>query len=139
MLFFTFIAGSVLAGEAEAKRMEAAAATLKEIMDVSGQAIPQKLFAKASCTLIIPGAKKGGFILAGEYGRGSDSCSQPSGKVWTAPAAIRMEGGSVGLLVGGKESNIILLVMSQQGMERLTFNKFTLDGDASISAGPVGR
>lgn len=139
MILLTFIAGSVLAGEAEDKRMEAAATTLKEIMDVSDKAIPQELFAKASCAVIIPGAKKGGFILAGQYGRGFASCRQPSGKGWTAPAAMRMEGGSVGLQVGGQESDIILLVMSQKGMERLTSSKFTLGGDASIAAGPVGR
>jgi Uncharacterized conserved protein len=119
--------------------MEAAATTLKEIMDVSDKAIPQDLFSKAACTVIIPGAKKGGFILAGQYGRGFASCRQPDGKGWTAPAAMRMEGGSVGLQVGGQESDIILLVMNQKGMERLTSSKFTLGGDASIAAGPVGR
>jgi SH3 domain-containing YSC84-like protein 1 len=135
----TLIAGSVFAGEAEDKRMEAAATTLKEIMDVSDKAIPQELFSKASCAVIIPGAKKGGFILAGQYGRGFASCRQPDGKGWTAPAAMRMEGGSIGFQAGGQESDIILLVMSQKGMERLTSSKFTLGGDASIAAGPVGR
>ncbi|MCL4793671.1 MAG: lipid-binding SYLF domain-containing protein [Bryobacteraceae bacterium] len=132
-------AGAVFAGEAEDKRLEAAAVTLKEIMDVSDKAIPQDLFAKASCAVIIPGAKKGGFILAGQYGRGFASCRQPDGKGWTAPAAMRMEGGSIGFQAGGQETDIILLVMNQKGMERLTSSKFTLGGDASIAAGPVGR
>lgn len=133
------VAGGALAGEAEDKRMEAAATTLREIMDVADKAIPQELFAKASCAVIIPGAKKGGFILAAQYGRGFASCRQPGGKGWTAPAAMRMEGGSVGLQIGGQESDIILLVMSQKGMERLTSSKFTLGGEASVAAGPVGR
>lgn len=132
-------AGAVFAGEAEDKRLEAAAVTLKEIMDVADKAIPQDLFAKASCAVIIPGAKKGGFILAGQYGRGFASCRQPDGKGWTAPAAMRMEGGSIGFQAGGQETDIILLVMNQKGMERLTSSKFTLGGDASIAAGPVGR
>lgn len=135
----TVLAGSVLAGDAENRRLKAAATTLKEIMDVSDKAIPQELFAKAACAVIIPGAKKGGFILAGQFGRGFASCRQPDGKGWTAPAAMRMEGGSIGLQVGGQESDIILLVMNQSGMERLTSSKFTLGGDASIAAGPVGR
>jgi lipid-binding SYLF domain-containing protein len=139
MILFTIAAGALFAGEAEDKRMEAAATTLKEIMDISDKAIPQDLFAKAACAVIIPGAKKGGFILAGQYGRGFASCRQPSGKGWTAPAAMRMEGGSVGFQAGGQESDIILLVMNQKGMERLTSSKFTLGADASIAAGPVGR
>lgn len=139
LLALTFAAGAIFAGDAENKRMEAAATTLKEIMDISDKAIPQDLFSKAACTVIIPGAKKGGFILAGQYGRGFASCRQPDGKGWTAPAAMRMEGGSVGFQVGGQESDIILLVMNQKGMERLTSSKFTLGGDASIAAGPVGR
>jgi SH3 domain-containing YSC84-like protein 1 len=139
LLTLTFAAGAIFAGDAENKRMEAAATTLKEIMDISDKAIPQDLFSKAACTVIIPGAKKGGFILAGQYGRGFASCRQPDGKGWTAPAAMRMEGGSVGFQVGGQESDIILLVMNQKGMERLTSSKFTLGGDASIAAGPVGR
>lgn len=132
-------AGAVFAGEAEDKRLEAAAVTLKEIMDVADKAIPQDLFAKASCAVIIPGAKKGGFILAGQYGRGFASCRKPDGKGWTAPAAMWMEGGSIGFQAGGQETDIILLVMNQKGMERLTSSKFTLGGDASIAAGPVGR
>lgn len=139
LILFTIAAGALFAGEAEDKRMEAAATTLKEIMEISDKAIPQDLFAKAACTVIIPGAKKGGFILAGQYGRGFASCRQPSGTGWTAPAAMRMEGGSVGFQAGGQESDIILLVMNQKGMERLTSSKFTLGGDASIAAGPVGR
>jgi SH3 domain-containing YSC84-like protein 1 len=139
LLTLTLVAGASITGETENKRMEAAAVTLKEIMDVSDKAIPQDLFSKASCTVIIPGAKKGGFILAGQYGRGFASCRQPDGKGWTAPAAMRMEGGSVGFQIGGQESDIILLVMSQKGMERLTSSKFTLGGDASVAAGPVGR
>jgi SH3 domain-containing YSC84-like protein 1 len=139
LILFTIAAGAVFAGEAEDKRMEAAATTLKEIMDISDKAIPQDLFSKAACAVIIPGAKKGGFILAGQYGRGFASCRQPSGTGWTAPAAMRMEGGSVGFQAGGQESDIILLVMNQKGMERLTSSKFTLGGDASIAAGPVGR
>jgi len=139
LLVLTFIAGSLSAGEAEDKRMEAAAVTLKEIMDVADKAIPQDLFSKASCAVIIPGLKKGGFIVAGQYGRGFASCRQPDGKGWTAPAAMRMEGGSVGLQIGGQEADIVLLVMSQKGMERLTSSKFTLGADASVAAGPVGR
>lgn len=127
------------AGEAETKRLQEANTVLNEIMGTADKGIPQDLFGKATCTVIVPGMKKGGFILAGQYGRGFASCRLPGGKGWSAPAAMRIEGGSVGFQIGGQETDIILLVMSQKGMDRLTSSKFTLGADASIAAGPVGR
>ncbi len=52
---------------------------------------------------------------------------------------MRIEGGSFGLQVGGSETDVVMLIMNQKGMERLTASKFTLGGDASVAAGPVGR
>ncbi len=130
---------ALFAGEAENKRLTESASVLNEIMGAADKGIPQDLFGNATCTVIIPGMKKGGFIVAGQYGRGFSSCRLPGGKGWSAPAAMRIEGGSFGFQIGGQETDIILLVMSQKGMDRLTSSKFTLGGDASVAAGPVGR
>jgi lipid-binding SYLF domain-containing protein len=135
---FAFSLASVLAGEAEEKRIKAAAETLSEIMQTGDKAVPQELFNKASCAVIVPGMKKGGFIFAGKYGRGFASCRGSVGG-WRAPLAVRIEGGSFGLQVGGSETDVVMLVMNQKGMERLTSSKFTLGGDVSVAAGPVGR
>lgn len=132
-------AASLLAGEAETRRLADSATVLREVMGIPEKGIPQGLFDKAACAVIIPGMKKGGFIFAGQYGRGFASCRMPSGKGWSAPSAMRIEGGSFGLQIGGQEADIILLVMNRAGMMRLTSSKFTLGGDASVAAGPVGR
>jgi lipid-binding SYLF domain-containing protein len=58
---------------------------------------------------------------------------------WTAPAAIRVEGGSFGLQIGGASSDVIMLVMNQHGLDRLMSDKFTIGADATAAAGPVGR
>lgn len=129
----------VLAGEAENKRLQESADVLKEIMAAEDKAIPQDLFAKAQCAVIVPGVKKAGFIVGAKYGRGFASCRQPGGKGWTAPVGMRVEGGSFGFQIGGAESDVIMLVMSQKGMERLLSSKFTLGGEATAAAGPVGR
>lgn len=129
----------VLAGEAENKRLQESADVLKEIMAAEDKAIPQDLFAKAQCAVIVPGVKKAGFIVGAKYGRGFASCRQPGGKGWTAPVGMRVEGGSFGFQIGGAESDVIMLVMSQKGMERLLSSKFTLGGEATVAAGPVGR
>ena len=140
-IVFVYALGAtqLVAGEAENKRLEESATVLQEVMGIPEKGIPQGLFDKAACAVIIPAMKKGGFIFAGQYGRGFASCRMPSGKGWSAPAAMRIEGGSFGLQIGGQETDFILLVMNKQGMMRLTSSKFTLGGDASVAAGPVGR
>ena len=52
---------------------------------------------------------------------------------------MRIEGGSVGLQIGGSETDVIMLVMNQRGADRLLSSKFTLGGEGEVAAGPVGR
>jgi lipid-binding SYLF domain-containing protein len=89
--------------------------------------------------VLVPGMKKGAFIVGAKFGRGFLSCRNTGGAGWTAPGAIRVEGGSVGFQIGGSETDVIMLVMNERGAERLLKSKFTLGGDASVAAGPVGR
>src|SRR5580658_8824153 len=126
------------AGDA-ADRLSAAADVLTDMMKASDKGIPQDLMNKADCVIIVPGLKKAAFLVGGKYGRGFAACRQPGGTGWTAPAAIRIEGGSFGLQIGGSEQDVLLLVMNQTGMKRLLTDKFTLGGEASAAAGPVGR
>jgi lipid-binding SYLF domain-containing protein len=77
--------------------------------------------------------------VGGEFGRGFVECRRGNGAGWGAPAAIRMEGGSFGLQIGGSSTDVVMLVMNQRGMDRLLGDKFTLGADASVAAGPVGR
>lgn len=130
---------TVWAGEAEDRRLRESSEVLGEIMAAGDKSIPQDLFAKAQCAVIVPALKKGGFILGAKYGRGFASCRAADGKGWTGPVGVRVEGGSVGFQIGGAESDVIMLVMSQKGMERLLSSKFTLGGEATVAAGPVGR
>jgi lipid-binding SYLF domain-containing protein len=94
---------------------------------------------KAQCIIIVPDLKKGAFIIGGKYGKGFVSCRNKSGVGWTAPGSIRVEGGSFGLQIGGAEADIFMLIMNEKGMNRLLSSKFTLGGDATVAAGPVGR
>lgn len=121
------------------KRMEAATAVLHETMAISDQAVPQELLDKGECVVVIPGMKKGAFIVGAQYGRGFLSCRKAGGAGWSAPGAVRLEGGSIGFQIGGQETDIILLVMSKRGADRMMTSKFTLGGDVSVAAGPVGR
>ena len=86
----------VLLADMAKDRLASATEVLSEIMGTPDKGIPQDLFAKAQCTVIIPGMKKAAFVVGGEYGRGFVVCRNASGTGWGAPAAVRMEGGSVG-------------------------------------------
>jgi SH3 domain-containing YSC84-like protein 1 len=118
-------------------RLENAVAAFDEVMSMGDRAIPDDLLKKAQCVAIVPGLKKGAFVIGGKFGRGFVSCRTSSG--WSAPAGIRVEGGSVGFQIGGTEVDVILAIMNSRGVNRLLSNKFTLGADASAAAGPVGR
>jgi lipid-binding SYLF domain-containing protein len=120
-------------------RLDASADTLVDMMRASDKGVPQDLLDKAKCVVVVPGMKKVGFILGADYGRGFAVCRRPGGVGWSAPAAIRMEGGSVGFQIGATETDVILLVMNDGGMKHLLSDKFTIGADATGAAGPVGR
>jgi lipid-binding SYLF domain-containing protein len=130
-------AAGLHAGESDNRRLSEAASMFKEVMDTSDRAIPRDLLKSAQCVVLMPGTKKAGFILGAKYGRGFAACRIAKG--WSAPVAMRIEGGSVGFQIGASETDIILLVMNKRGMERLLSSKFTLGGEATVAAGPVGR
>ncbi len=120
-------------------RLDASAETLTDMMRASDKGVPQDLLNKAKCVVVVPGMKKAGFILGADYGRGFAVCRRPGGVGWSAPAAMRVEGGSIGFQIGATETDVILLVMNDGGMKHLLSDKFTIGADATGAAGPVGR
>ena len=120
-------------------RLDASADTLIDMMRASDKGIPQDLIDKARCVVVVPGMKKAGFIFGAEYGRGFAVCRRQGGSGWSAPAAMRSEGGSFGFQIGASDTDVVLLVMNDGGMKHLLSDKFTLGGDASVAAGPIGR
>jgi lipid-binding SYLF domain-containing protein len=121
------------------ERSHESANVLDQIMATPDDAIPRALLLKARCVALIPGVKKAGFVFAGKYGKGFLSCRGADGVSWLGPSALRLEGGSFGFQVGGSSTDVILLVMNQEGVEKLLESKFTLGADAAVAGGPVGR
>jgi lipid-binding SYLF domain-containing protein len=120
------------------KRLDASARVLKEIMGAPDKGIPKDLLGKAACLVVVPGVKKGAFIVGAKYGRGFIVCRKQGGG-WSAPGGVKVEGGSFGFQIGGSETDVVLLVMNEGSIEKLLSSKFTIGGDASATAGPVGR
>jgi lipid-binding SYLF domain-containing protein len=128
-----------LFADTAAERLGESARIMHEIMETPDKGIPQDLLNKAYCVVVVPSLKKGAFVVGGEYGKGFTICRRGAGMGWGAPGAVRVEGGSFGFQIGGSSTDVVMLVMNEHGMHELDKDKFTLGGDASVAAGPVGR
>jgi len=124
----------------ENNRLQNAGTVIQEILDIPDD-IPQDLLDKARCVVVMPSVLKAAFVVGGSYGRGTMVCR--TGKdftgPWGAPAMYALEGGSVGLQIGGEATDFVILVMNNRGVNSLLHSKVKLGGDASIAAGPKGR
>jgi len=121
----------------EVKRLSEASAILTELRGTPEKGIPEDLWNKAQCVMVIPSMKKAAFIVGGEYGSGVMSCR--TGVDWTAPVFMQLTKGSWGLQIGAQQVDLVLLVMNRRGLDKLLQDKVSLGADASIAAGPVGR
>jgi lipid-binding SYLF domain-containing protein len=89
--------------------------------------------------VIVPDLKTAAFVVGGKYGKGYVSCRNAGGAGWSAPGTVRIEGGSVGFQIGASSTDLIMLVMSERGADKLLSSKFTLGAEGSVAAGPIGR
>jgi lipid-binding SYLF domain-containing protein len=131
----TILSGATKHGQ----RLEDAATVLSEVMAAPDKGIPRDLLDKAHCVVVVPGLKKAAFIFGARYGKGYVTCRDQAAQGWSAPATVRIEGGSFGFQLGATETDVIMLVMNQSGADKLMSSKFTLGGTAQAAAGPVGR
>jgi len=138
----TLIAGAASAQKLhkEQRRLEESGVVMREVLNIPDN-IPHDLLEKAECVIVIPSVKKLAFGIGADYGRGAMVCrtGEHFHGPWGAPAMYALEGGSVGFQIGGEETDLILLVMNDRGMESILSSKVKLGGDASVAAGPLGR
>jgi lipid-binding SYLF domain-containing protein len=123
--------------KSDIEKLNEAATVLTEIRNAPDKGIPESIWDKAQCVVVIPDLKKAGFIIGGEHGSGVMSCKHA--KTWGPPIFMELTKGSFGFQAGIQSADLVLIVMNQSGVEKLLGNKVTLGADASIAAGPVGR
>jgi len=128
------------AQEKEQDRVEYAGKVLKEILDAP-DSIPQSVLDKTRCVVILPSVLKFAIGIGGSYGRGAMTCrgGDNFNGPWGAPTMAALEGGSVGLQLGGNATDFVLLLMSDSSARGILNSKVKLGADASAAAGPVGR
>lgn len=118
-------------------RIEDAHAVLHELMATPDKGIPLEIASSATCVAVVPGFKKGAFLVGAQYGQGVATCRTPKG--WSAPVFIQITGASFGLQAGGQSTDLVLVGRSHKSMDALLHDKVKLGGDLAASAGPVGR
>jgi SH3 domain-containing YSC84-like protein 1 len=119
------------------QRLENSRLIINEVMKSPDQGVPSSIMKQATCVAVVPGLKKAAFVFGGQYGQGVVTCR--TGHGWSAPAFIRMAGGSFGLQIGGQSTDLVLVAVNDRGMQDLLKSQFKIGADAAASAGPVGR
>jgi SH3 domain-containing YSC84-like protein 1 len=132
------LSGQAAQSDTEVKRVQEAAAVLSELATAPDRAIPRAVLERAEAIAVFPGVKKAGFVVGGQWGRGVIAVRDASG-AWSAPAFLRLAGGSFGAQIGAQAVDLVLVVMNRRGVENLLRNEFKIGGEASATAGPVGR
>lgn len=124
----------------QADRVRDAAAVLDEIMAApDNKMVPRSVLDNAEAIAVFPSTLKAGLFIGGQRGKGIISVRDRSLLQWSPPAFLTLTGGSIGAQIGGQAVDVVLVVMNRRGLENLLQNQFKLGGEASATAGPVGR
>ena len=126
------------AGDCEDAKVQASAAVIRESMGIPECSIPPSLLRNAQGIAIFPDLIKAGFVFGGRYGQGVLLVRNEDGS-WGNPVFFRLLGGSFGWQIGVQSTDVILVLRTIRSLDAMCGAKFTLGGDASIAAGPVGR
>jgi lipid-binding SYLF domain-containing protein len=118
-------------------RMNNAAKVLDQIMAAPDRRIPDEIMKRAKCVAVVPHLIKGGFVFGAEHGKGVTTCRTAKG--WSAPAFIKVAGGSWGTQIGAEEVDLVMVIKSEKGMRKLLSSRLEIGRDASVAVGPVGR
>jgi SH3 domain-containing YSC84-like protein 1 len=128
-------AGSERRGDID--RLYNSAKVLDQIMAAPDRRIPDEIMKKAKCVAVVPHLMKGGFVFGAEHGKGVATCRTAKG--WSAPAFIKITGGSWGTQFGAEAVDLVMVIKSEKGMQKLLSSKLEIGRDASVAVGPVGR
>ena len=139
MLLFAAAPGAMAADEEDAQGIvDKSRVTLSGFMRDKDYEFLHRYIRKAKGVLIYPQVLKAGFIFGGSGGNGVLLMKDDKTGDWSDPVFYTLGSVSFGLQIGGEAAEVVLLVMSQKGVDSLLTSKFKLGGDTSIALGPVG-
>jgi len=130
----------LLAQEKEDERLANSAKALQQILS-ENNGLPTSILNQAVCVLIYPNVKKVALgVLGTGYGRGELVCRKGASMngSWGAPAMYSLDQHSLGVQLGGTETDFVLVVMNQKGAEQILNGKVKMGSNATSAAGPTG-
>ncbi len=137
---FLAVTSLLIAQEREDQRLANSATAMQEILN-ENNGLPKSILNQAVCVLIYPSVKKVSLgVLGTGYGRGELICRKGAkmNEAWGAPAMYSLDQSSIGLQLGGTETDFVLVVMNQKGAEQILNGKIKLGSNAAAAAGPTG-
>jgi lipid-binding SYLF domain-containing protein len=138
LLLVAALPSQALSQDGGAKRFHEARLVLQAGLSGMDSGIPQDLLDRADCVGVFPNVLKVAVLIGGQYGKGVVSCRSAS-QPWSSPSNFRIEGGNIGLQLGGSATDLVLLFIGPNSVNKLLRTKFTLGVDAAAAAGPAGR
>lgn len=135
-LFSLFFVQAKSQGKQEDK-ITASTQVLKDFGNMK-ESIPEELLKVTEGIIIVPRMINGGFVLAAKRGKGIAMVKLADGS-WSNPVFVTITGGSVGLQAGVQSIDLVLIFKSRETLQKIGKGSFTLGGDISATAGPVGR
>jgi lipid-binding SYLF domain-containing protein len=132
-LFFT----KAKSQDKEKDKVEASTKVLKDFSEMKGK-IPAELLQITEGVIVVPKLINAGFVVGGKRGRGIAMVKMPDGS-WSDPLFVTITGGSVGFQAGIQSVDLVLIFKNRETLQNIGNGSFTLGGDISVAAGPVGR
>lgn len=132
-----FLSASVSAQDKEQKKIEAATTVLSDFSKMK-ESIPSELLAVTQGIIVVPKLINAGFVVGGKRGKGLAMVKKADG-TWSNPVFVTITGGSVGAQIGVQAVDLILIFKNSKSLTEIKNSSFTLGGDLSVAAGPVGR
>ena len=135
------VSASADSGDKERGRITSAADVVKDTFNAPDKGVPLSVLNGTKCVIVIPDLKKAAFIVGGDYGRGVMTCRTGANfkGPWSAPIMMASGGGDIGLQLGVEGTDVVILVLNEEGARSIQRSKVKLGAEASVAAGPVGR
>lgn len=131
------ITATVQAQEKQQQKLDASIRVIQEFGKLR-ESIPKQLMQKTEGIIIIPGLINAGFMIGGKRGKGIAMVKNDNG-TWSNPVFLTMTGGSFGFQAGIQSVDLVLVFLNKTSLLEIGKSSFTLGGDISVTAGPVGR
>jgi lipid-binding SYLF domain-containing protein len=134
----TLVAPTSHAQSDQRRLVTGATATLASFLADSNMTWLNENISRARAVIIAPEITKAGFIVGGAGGRAVVVARDPDSGHWLGPAFYTLATASIGLQAGIAVSEVVTLVMTEKGVNRLLSNSFRMGGDVAIAVGPTG-